>query len=54
MVEKKLYKEWNKEFDVPEFDEDMVIDELENQMNVGGNVIDFHSSSFFPERVLKL
>lgn len=29
MIDKKLYKEWNKEFDVPEFDEDMVIDELE-------------------------
>ena len=28
--EKKLYKNWNKEFNVPEFDEDMVCDYLEN------------------------
>lgn len=28
--EKKLYKEWNEQFDVPVFDEDMVCDELED------------------------
>lgn len=36
---------------MPEFDEDMVIDELEPIMSAGGVVIDFHSSGFFPERV---
>jgi adenylate kinase len=30
---KKLYDSWNKEFDVPEFDEDMVCDELEPLMS---------------------
>ena len=30
---KKLYDSWNKEFDVPEFDEDMVCDELEHLMS---------------------
>jgi len=30
--ERKLYKQWNDEFDVPEFDEDMVCDELEDAM----------------------
>ena len=31
--EKKLYQTWNEEFDVPEFDEDMVCDELEPLMS---------------------
>ena len=30
---KKLYKEWNEKFDVPEFDVDMVCDELEPLMS---------------------
>ena len=30
--EKKLYKTWNEEYGVPEFDEDMVVDELEDLM----------------------
>ena len=29
----KLYKEWNEKFDVPEFDVDMVCDELEPLMS---------------------
>ena len=48
---KKLYKEWNDEFNVPEFDEDMVCDELEPLMsNEGGIILEFHSCDFFPER----
>ena len=31
--ERRLYQEWNQEFDVPEFDEDMVCDELEPMMS---------------------
>ena len=54
IVEKKLYKDWNKEFDVPEFDEDMVCDELETIMQKGGVILEFHSSSFFPERWFQL
>jgi adenylate kinase len=46
-----LYHAWNKQFDVPEFDEDLVIDELDPVMSAGGVVVDFHSSGFFPERV---
>ncbi len=34
----------NKEFNVPEFDEDMVNDYLEPEIPQGGCVIDFHSS----------
>ena len=52
--EKKLYKQWNKEFDVSEFDEDMVNDELEPILNEGGNILDFHSSSFFSDILLIL
>ena len=52
--EKKLYKNWNKEFDVSEFDEDMVNDELEPVLNEGGVILDFHSSAFLPERAINL
>ena len=31
--QKKLYKNWNKDFDVPEFDIDLVCDELEPLMS---------------------
>ena len=49
--ERKLYHNWNKEFDVPEFDEDMVCDELEPMMSQqGGIILEFHSCDFFPER----
>ena len=27
-----------------------VCDALEDQLNVGGNIVDFHSCDFFPER----
>jgi len=48
---KKLYKEWDKEFDVPIFDDDLVCDELEDHMSQkGGIILEFHSSDFFPER----
>lgn len=47
--EKKLYKKWNNEFDVPEFDDELVIDELEPIIENGGIVLDFHSSAFIPE-----
>ena len=49
--EKKLYQNWSEEFDVPEFDEDMVCDELEPLMSQqGGVILEFHSCDFFPER----
>ena len=52
---KKLYKNWNEEFDVPEFDIDMVCDELEPLMSTrGGIILEFHSCDFFPERWFQL
>lgn len=43
-----LYKSWNAQFDVPEFDEDMVCDFIEADIRRGGKIVDFHSSGFFP------
>ena len=52
---KKLYKTWNEEFNVPEFDVDMVCDELEPLMSQdGGVILEFHSCDFFPERWFEL
>ncbi|CAI2382825.1 unnamed protein product [Moneuplotes crassus] len=52
--EEKLYKDWNKEFDVSEYDEDMVCDNLEDEMSKGGVILEFHSCGFFPERWFQL
>lgn len=49
VTEKKLYKDWNNDFDVPEFDDDMVVDELTDYVPQGAYVIDFHTASLFPE-----
>lgn len=49
ITDKKLYTEWNKEFDVPEFEEDLVVNELNPFILEGGCVLDFHSSYFIPE-----
>ena len=55
ITSKKLYKKWNEEFDVPEFDIDMVCDELEPYMSGrGGIILEFHSCDFFPERWFQL
>ena len=50
----KLYDSWNEEYDVSEFDEDKVCDELEDRLAGGGNVVDFHSCDFMPERWFQL
>jgi adenylate kinase len=49
VVDKKLYKDWNEDFDVPEFDDNMIINELTDYIPDGGYILDFHSSYFFPE-----
>lgn len=49
VVAKHLYTHWNSDFEVPEFNEDKVCDELEPLANLGGLIIDFHTSGFFPE-----
>lgn len=45
-----LYEGWDDDYNCPILDEDKVIDELEEQMQKGGNVVEYHSCEFFPER----
>lgn len=54
ITDKKLYTEWNEEFDVPEFDEDLVDKELDPLIAEGGCILDFHSSYFILEDWVKL
>ena len=55
ITQKKLYKTWNVEFNVPEFNVDLVCDELEPLMSGrGGIILEFHSCDFFPERWFQL
>ena len=53
ITRKKLYKEWDQKYNVPIFDEDMIIEELD-YIKEGGYVIDFHSACFLPEEWFKL
>ncbi|XP_010269094.1 PREDICTED: adenylate kinase isoenzyme 6 homolog isoform X2 [Nelumbo nucifera] len=48
--EKNLHQGWDDEFDCHVIDEDLVCDELEDLMEEGGNIIDYHGCDFFPER----
>jgi adenylate kinase len=48
--EKSLHEGFDQEFQSFIIDEDLVVDEMEELMSKGGNVVDYHSSGFFPER----
>ena len=50
----QMYTEWNQEFDVPEFDEDKVLDYLEPLIKEGGKIIDFHSADFIEDDLIPL
>jgi len=52
--DEKLYTDWNQEFDVPEFDEDKVLEVLEPLIKEGGKIIDFHSVDFIPDELIHL
>lgn len=56
VTEQHLFKEWDEEFNVPIFDEDMLLDYIEEHYDIskGGLIIDFHSSDFFPLRYFDL
>jgi len=54
ILDKKLYTEWNQEYNVPEFDEDATLDEIEPLVDEGGYILDFHSAFFIPENWVKL
>ena len=46
--EQKLYTNWNEEYNVPEFDEDLICDSIELEVRKGGRVVEFHTCDFFP------
>jgi len=52
--EQKLYTDWNQEFDVPEFDDEKVLEALEPMIKEGGKILDFHSVDFIPDDLIHL
>ncbi|KAA8544006.1 hypothetical protein F0562_021817 [Nyssa sinensis] len=48
--EKNLHDGWDDEFDCHIINEDLVCDELEDMMEEGGIILDYHGCDFFPER----
>lgn len=44
----QLYRTWNERFNVPEFDEDLVCDFLQERLLTGGLIVEFHSTGFLP------
>lgn len=56
IIDNQLYDEWNKEFDVPEYSEEKLIDYLAKTYKIeeGGLLIDFHSPDAFPTDYIDL
>lgn len=52
--QKGLHAGRNDEWQCFDLDEDKICDELEDTMVEGGNVVDFHTCDFFPERWFQL
>lgn len=48
--EQGCVEEYDEEFECPVLDEDKLLDYLEPIMQQGGNIVEYHSSEFFPER----
>ncbi|KIZ00653.1 putative adenylate kinase isoenzyme 6 [Monoraphidium neglectum] len=48
--EKELHSGWDAEHEAFILDEDKVCDAMEDALSAGGNVVDYHSCDFFPER----
>ena len=44
----------NKEFDSHILDEDKLLDAMEDKMGEGGQIVDYHSNDFFPQRFFDL
>lgn len=47
---KNLHDGWDDDFNCHVINEDLVCDELEDMMEEGGNIVDYHGCDFFPER----
>uniref|UniRef100_A0A2P2NAQ2 Adenylate kinase isoenzyme 6 homolog n=1 Tax=Rhizophora mucronata TaxID=61149 RepID=A0A2P2NAQ2_RHIMU len=48
--EKNLHDGWDDELECHVINEDLVCDEVEELMEEGGNIVDYHGCDFFPER----
>jgi adenylate kinase len=48
--ENNYYCDYDQELQSYELDEDRVLDEIEDIMKEGGNLVDYHGCDFFPER----
>ncbi|KAG9304990.1 hypothetical protein G9A89_007393 [Geosiphon pyriformis] len=48
--ERSLHQGYDQEFESYTLDDDRVIDEMEELVSIGGNIVDFHSCELFPER----
>jgi len=48
--ERGLHEGFDQEFQSYILDDDKVVDELEDMISKGGNLVDFHSCDLFPER----
>ncbi|XP_050312377.1 adenylate kinase isoenzyme 6 [Anthonomus grandis grandis] len=48
--ENNCLEEYDEEYKCPILDEDKLLDGLEEIMCQGGNIVDYHSCEFFPER----
>ncbi|ORX59708.1 P-loop containing nucleoside triphosphate hydrolase protein [Hesseltinella vesiculosa] len=47
---KQFYESYSEEYDTHILDEDKLLDELEDMLTDGGNVVDYHTCELFPER----
>ncbi|XP_022727630.1 adenylate kinase isoenzyme 6 homolog [Durio zibethinus] len=52
--EKNLHDGWDDDLQCHVINEDLVCNELEDVMEEGGNIVDYHGCDFFPERWLDL
>uniref|UniRef100_T1JDR8 Adenylate kinase isoenzyme 6 homolog n=1 Tax=Strigamia maritima TaxID=126957 RepID=T1JDR8_STRMM len=48
--ENDLFDGFDETYGCPVLDEDRIIDELEDELSPGGNVVDYHGCDFFPKR----
>lgn len=48
--DKQLYTEWDEEYQTHVLDEERLLDEMEDEMEAGGAVVEYHGADLFPER----
>merc|ERR1711988_1095606 len=55
LIKQEQYTEgYDKEFDSHILDEDKLLDAMEDKMGEGGQIVDYHSNDFFPQRFFDL